>query len=147
MSVALSMSKRSSCSNRQVGAIVVDPKNRPISVGYNGAPAGYTAEPGDGCVSYCPRAQGQVRGSNYDSCVSVHAEANALLFADRREYSGGSIYVTSPCCMNCAKLVANSGVARVVVRLSEIDSHADIESPIELLKSCGLQVEIMRKEN
>jgi deoxycytidylate deaminase len=49
--------------------------------------------------------------------------------------------------MNCAKLVANSGVARVVVRLSEIDSHADIESPIELLKSCGLQVEIMRKEN
>lgn len=144
--VADSIAGRSRCTNRQVGAVVVDASNRPVSVGYNGAPAGYS-NPGESCASICPRSKAngcQDRSSSYRNCVSVHAEANALLFADRRDYVGGTIYVTNPCCWECAKLVGNSGVKRVVVRSGLEDAHADIETPIKFLKACGLQVVVIK---
>lgn len=139
MAVAEAIAGRSACTNRQVGAVIVDPNNRPVSTGYNGAPAGYTSI--GTCEAFCPRSRSADRGASYDNCVSVHAEANALLFADRHAYIGGTIYVTNPCCWDCAKLVANSGVVRVVVRVSAADSHADIETPIKFLESCGIQVD------
>lgn len=137
---AIVISERSKCTNRKVGAVIVDKNNRPISMGYNGAPAGLKV--GTSCSEFCPRSLGKERGSSYANCVSVHAEANALLFADRSSYLGGTIYVTNPCCWECAKMVANSGISRVVVRQSDVDSHADVQTPIEFLKSCGLQVEV-----
>lgn len=140
MKVADAMAARSKCTNRQVGAVIVDAHNRPISVGYNGAPAGFKADVS--CANFCPRSRAENRGFDYGNCVSVHAEANALIFADRALYNDGTIYVTNPCCWDCAKLVANSGLARVVVRLSEKDAHADTETPIKFLQSCGLQVEV-----
>ena len=142
INVALTIGQRSKCTNRKVGAVVVDVNNRPISMGYNGAPAG--APTTGSCAEFCPRSRENLgeRGPSYSNCVSVHAEANALLFADRSAYVGGTIYVTNPCCWECAKLVANSGLARVVVRQSDEDLHADNNKPIEFLKSCGLQVEV-----
>ncbi len=134
--------------NRQVGAVIVDVNNRPISVGYNGKPAHYKGD-NETCKSFCPRGGASVesRTDRYGNCVSVHAEVNALLFADRREYVGGSIYITNPCCWDCAKIVANSGLSKVVMFLSEHDSHADWETPKSFLEQCGLQVKIVRKEN
>lgn len=140
MKVARSIAERSKCTNRQVGAVIVDKNNRPISMGYNGSPAGLKV--GSSCAEFCPRSLDSNRGSSYANCVSVHAEANALLFADRSSYVGGTIYVTNPCCWECAKMVANSGLARVVVRKSSVDSHADTQTPIDFLLSCGLQVEV-----
>jgi dCMP deaminase len=138
--MAMVIADRSKCTNRKVGAVVVDKNNRPISMGYNGAPAGLQV--GSSCAEFCPRSLSSSRGSSYSNCVSVHAEANALLFADRSAYVGGTIYVTNPCCWECAKMVANSGLSRVVVRQSDLDSHADVQTPIEFLRSCGLQVEV-----
>ena len=142
--VAQAMAGRSACTNRRVGVVIVDPNNRPISVGYNGPPAGY--ESTSSCSDFCPRSVvtniNSVRGSRYDNCVSVHAEANALIFADRQSYAGGTIYVTNPCCWDCAKLVANSGLKRVVLQFSDADKHADVETPANFLRSCGLQVDI-----
>lgn len=146
MKVADAMAARSKCTNRQVGAVIVDKSNRPISMGYNGAPAGHQPEPDVRCGVGCPRSIKNWtfdRGSSYENCVSVHAEANALLFADRSQYNGGTIYVTNPCCWECAKLVSNSGIARVVLKVSEADSHANIETPIKFMESCGLQVDIV----
>lgn len=140
MAVARAMAARSKCVNRQVGAVIVTPQNRPMAVGYNGPPADFKTEPGSDCSSWCPRGGSTNRGTSYSNCVSVHAEANALLFADRRDYEGGTIYVTNPCCWDCAKLVANSGIARVVVSIGEKDTHADYETPINFLQSCGLDV-------
>lgn len=144
MKVADAMAARSKCTNRQVGAVVVDRDNRPVSVGYNGAPAGYETPTGS-CADFCPRSRvnNTFRGTDYGNCVSVHAEANALIFADRRDYVGGTIYVTNPCCWECAKIVANSGVARVVVRRGHVDAHADTDTPITFMRTCGLQVEII----
>jgi dCMP deaminase len=144
MRVADAMAARSACTNRRVGSVIVDPYNRPVSVGYNGAPAGYQVH--GSCASFCPRSveNNSERGPGYENCTSVHAEANALLFADRRDYRGGTIYVTNPCCWDCAKLVANSGVSRVVFRISEEDSHADIDTPTKFLETCGLRVDFIK---
>lgn len=148
MKVAEAMSKRAKCTNRQVGAVVVDGNNRPISVGYNGEPAGYKHSQWQSCSAFCQRSTANTgdRGATYKNCISVHAEANALIFADRAQYVGGTIYVTNPCCWDCSKLVANSGIARVVFRQTQADAHADVQSSIEFLESCGLQVEVWKQE-
>lgn len=86
-----------------------------------------------------------MRASEYSNCVSVHAEANALIFADRRTYTGGTIYITNPCCFDCAKLVANSGVSRVVWIESDADRHADTSTPASFLRDCGLEVAIQTR--
>jgi dCMP deaminase len=151
MAVAETMAQRSLCTNRQVGCVIVTSSNRPMAVGYNGPPANFnrTTHEGllsfaksEGCNNWCDRAKSQDRGTTYSNCVSVHAEANALLFADRRDYAGGTMYVTNPCCWDCAKLVANSGISRLVVRLSERDAHYDNESSLSFIRSCGILVDI-----
>lgn len=148
MRVAQTIGLRSKCTNRKVGAVIVNSENRPISMGYNGAPANYKAT--NSCSEFCPRSvfsnNGADRGGSYFNCVSVHAEANALVFADRSQYKGGTIYVTNPCCWECSKLLANSGLARVVMSASIQDAHADIDTPIDFLVSCGLQVEVWKIE-
>jgi dCMP deaminase len=148
MRVAEAMSQRAKCTNRQVGAVIVDTHNRPIAVGYNGAPAGFVGIDEQSCATFCPRSNVSVqqRSSDYSNCVSVHAEANALIFSDRALYHGGTIYVTNPCCWDCSKLVANSGIARVVFKQSAVDAHADVHTSIEFLESCGLQVEVWKQE-
>lgn len=139
MAVAESMAARSRCVNRQVGAVIVTAENRPMAVGYNGPPANWSGAEDTAttvhfgsdlsltsttkkttCAEFCPRGGSEDRGSSYSNCVSVHAEANALLFADRRDYAGGTMYVTNPCCWDCAKLVANSGIKTLVVKQSSV---------------------------
>ena len=154
MEMATAMSKRSRCVNRQVGCVIVSPQNRPMAVGYNGPPANYNTptvggyvlgfiKEETGCDAFCERGGSNDRGTSYSNCVSVHAEANALLFADRRDYASGTMYVTNPCCWECAKLVANSGISRLVVRLTDKDSHADNDTALNFIKSCGIDVDVV----
>lgn len=143
MAVATSMSERSKCVNRQVGCVIVTPENRPMAVGYNGPPADFKTNPGDSCNGFCERGATKERGTTYSNCVSVHAEANALLFADRRDYAGGTMYVTNPCCWDCAKLVANSGIKTLVVKQSERDAHYDNDTSLNFIRSCGITVKVI----
>jgi dCMP deaminase len=160
MSMATAISLRSRCVNRQVGAVIVTKENRPMAVGYNGPPAELNTEPVtetlysypniiqrevvvDDCRNWCPRGGSSDRGTSYSNCVSVHAEANALLFADRRDYEGGTMYVTNPCCWDCAKLVANSGLGRLVVRVSQVDGHYDNDTSLNLIRDCGITVDVL----
>lgn len=142
MAVAEAMASRSLCVNRQVGCVIVTQENRPMTVGYNGPPANYKRPAGQ-CSGFCERGGSADRGTNYANCVSVHAEANALLFADRRDYQGGTMYVTNPCCWDCAKLVANSGVSRLVVKQSERDAHYSNDVSLDFIRSCGVTVEVI----
>ena len=166
MAMAISMSKRSKCVNRQVGCVIVTKENRPMAVGYNGPPANWEGarekeviihfgasnyveeriETQNTCADFCPRGGSSDRGTSYSNCVSVHAEANALLFADRRDYEGGTLYVTNPCCWDCAKLVSNSGVARVVVQMSKVDGHYDNDTSLKFIRECGITVDIVSPE-
>jgi dCMP deaminase len=140
MHVAETIAKRSRCTRAQVGAVVVSSQQRISSTGYNGAPAGWPHQ--SDCIDWCPRAKGDAPLDQfYDACPAIHAEANALLYVDRSQVEGGTIYVTGACCMQCAKLVSNSGVSRVVMKVRKIDKHRHPEEVVAFLVKSGLRVE------
>lgn len=112
LDIARAVAARADCTRRQVGAVIVR-DHRIVATGYNGAPAG---DPG--CLSgACPRGLATYTevpaNSNYDNCVSIHAEQNALLYAGA-SCRGATIYVTDPPCPTCAKLLRGAGITRVV---------------------------------
>ncbi|QFG10407.1 dCMP deaminase [Mycobacterium phage Anthony] len=113
LGIATAAAQRSDCERSKVGAVVV--KDRRVrATGYNGAPA-----KSPGCAT-CPRrtSTAQPGVSSYSSgatrCVSVHAEANALLYCDREDLIGATLYITREPCVDCEKLIAATGVERVV---------------------------------
>lgn len=139
MSVAEQVARRSRCSRASMGAVVVSANERISSTGYNGPAATYKGA-GD-CVNWCERAQGKTNLSGaYDGCPSIHAEANALLYVDRSQVEGGTIYITAPPCMQCAKLISNSGLTCVVAQLGDEDAHRTPEVALEYLRNCGILV-------
>lgn len=142
IAVAEAMAWRSRCTGRQIGAVIVDKHNRPIAVGYNGPPANWDGAITSDCSGWCPRMKTGERTASYDNCISVHAEANALLFADRREYEGGTIYITSAACWDCGKLIANSGLKHVVMKVADADNHRYPAKTINMLMDCRIDVRI-----
>ncbi|AUV61993.1 dCMP deaminase [Mycobacterium phage SWU2] len=113
--IAETVSERSDCERSKVGAVVV--KDRRVrATGYNGAPSGRP-----GCAT-CPRrtAEATPGVSDYDrgptACVAVHAEANALLYCDREDLIGATLYITRGACGGCQKLINAAGISRVVTR-------------------------------
>ena len=87
LDIAETVLERSTCLRRCYGAIIVK-NDEIISTGYNGAPRGRA-----NCVDlgYCSREAMQVpRGERYELCRSVHAEANAIISAQRRDSSSAS---------------------------------------------------------
>ncbi len=125
LDIAETVSERSTCLRRRFGAIIV--KNDVIiSTGYNGAPRGRK-----NCsdLKYCARDKmGIPRGERYEMCRSVHAEANAIIAADRDKMIGSTLYMccTDPgdgaimpntcSCMMCKRMVINAGIEKVIVR-------------------------------
>ena len=90
LDIAQTVTERATCLRRVYGAIIVK-NDEIISTGYNGAPRGRK-----NCVDlgYCTREAMQVpRGQRYELCRSVHAEANAIISASRRDMVGGTIYL------------------------------------------------------
>lgn len=82
----------------------------------------------------------------YTDCVSLHAEANALMTADRSAWDGGTVYVTSNICYSCAKLIANSGLRRVVVQPGDVLTlHRNSDASYEHLRACGLTVDVVHQ--
>lgn len=76
----------------------------------------------------------------YADCPSAHAEMNAISRTNFKDRQGGTIYVTSDMCFPCAKVVANSGLSRVVVNHGEPESHRNSDKSYDFLRQCGLEV-------
>lgn len=133
------MGNRSRCGKAKVGAVVVTPDQQVVSTGYNGPPSGIKVY--GSCWRWCPRAQAGHVSADYSSCLANHAEANAMLFADRSKILGGTIYVSSAMCVNCAKMVANSGISRVVHAVRPQDAHRNPRAVEEMLARCGLSAD------
>lgn len=145
MSIAHTVSKRSRCSRAGIGAVIVDVNQRVCATGYNGASSRLNVE-GE-CINWCLRAQGKAPLDNmYDACPSIHAEANALLYVDRSAIEGGTIYVTGAPCMQCAKLISNSGLVRVVAVVRETDKHRNPETVLKYLQDCKIDVTTVKDE-
>ena len=127
LSIAEAVLARSTCLRRKYGAVIVK-DNEIISTGYNGSPRG-----AKNCcdAGFCIREkEGIPHGERYEACVSVHAEANAIISASRRDMIGATLYLAgqeadgtpiadiAPCVM-CQRLIANAGISRIVTRQEE----------------------------
>ena len=123
----------STCAKRQYLAIILDADGFILGMGYNGSPPGM-AHCSDGA---CPRlAENSASGSSYGNCIAVHAEANALLHTDWHQRKGGTIVVNGPPCWDCAKLISNSGLVRVVYKSD--DNYADWPKAQQILGNSGV---------
>lgn len=142
IATAKTVAKRSRCSRAQIGAVIVTEDQRVCATGYNGPAASW---PHSGtCVNWCPRAQGLAPLDNmYDECPAIHAEANALLYVDRTSVEGGTLYVIGVPCMQCAKLISNSGIRRLVCTASESDSHRRPERVFKYLQETGIDYTVI----
>jgi dCMP deaminase len=152
IAVAEVIARRSLCVRSQVGAVIKDPHNRIVATGYNGPPSLFKRTERIGgdeptCEHWCERGRnGPTPGTaiTYLDCVSLHAEANALSVCDRSIREGGTIYVTSDVCWSCAKLIANSGLVRVVVSAPNLSPHRMPDETYKFLRDCEIQVMLCR---
>lgn len=130
LDIAQTVLERSTCRRRLYGAIIVR-ADEIISTGYNGAPRGRL-----NCVDlgYCVRQQLNIpSGERYELCRSVHAEANAIISASRRDCVGGTLYLVgrdartgelltdATSCAMCRRQVINAGITRVIIRRTETE--------------------------
>ena len=128
LDIAETVLERATCLRRVYGAIIVK-NDEIISTGYNGAPRGRK-----NCVDlgFCTREELQVpRGERYELCRSVHAEANAIISAQRRDMVGATIYLVgrvvqqlaaarvATSCPMCRRMIINAGIDEVVIRRTE----------------------------
>lgn len=135
MEMAELTAKRSTCSRRQVGAVIVR-DNRAVATGYNGAPRGIAhCEEKGGCLR---QKLGIPSGQRHELCRALHAEQNAIISAASmgNAIEGGTIYITHQPCVICAKMIVNAGIKRIVVR----EGYPD-ELSMEILDEAGLRVE------
>lgn len=113
--------QNSYCKRRQVGALLV--KNKMIiSDGYNGTPSGFENECEEGNVS---------------KPYVLHAEANAITKVAKSNNSseGATLYVTASPCLECAKLIIQAGIIRVV-----FSENYRMDDGINLLKRAGIEI-------
>lgn len=124
MLVALAVRERANCKGRRVGAIIVK-DNRIIGTGYNGTPEGMINCETGGCVR-CDKYRKQ--SQNYDKCICVHAEQNAMVTAARFGHSIQSsvIYTTLQPCFSCTKQFLQAKV-KTVYYLEELDKKSSVE--------------------
>lgn len=125
LDIAQAVANRGTCMRRNFGSIIVK-NDEIISTGYSGAPRGRK----NCCdIGSCMREKMHIpRGERYELCRSVHAEANAIISAARRDMIGATIYIvcvdpqtgdtvpgTNSCAM-CKRLIINAGISKVVIR-------------------------------
>ena len=123
LDIAASVAMRGTCLRRNYGAVIVN-DDQIVSTGYTGAPRDT-----DSCVRLsCVRSLLSIQpGERYDLCASVHAEANAIIHANRRDMLGGTMYLSGVECSNgdlsknvwpcylCQPLILNAGIETVVI--------------------------------
>ena len=141
LDIAQTVLERATCLRRVYGAIIVK-NDEIISTGYNGAPRG-RANCTD--MGYCSREVMQIpRGERYELCRSIHAEANAIISASRRDMVGGTIYLVgrdartgellsdATSCMMCRRMVINAGLEKIVIRRTKTEFEVvDVQDWVE----------------
>ena len=130
LDIAETVLERSTCLRAAYGALIVR-NDEIVSTGYNGAPRGRS-----NCseLGYCIRDRLNIpSGQRYELCRSVHAEANAIISAQRRDMVGATIYLVgrdartgellhdATSCPMCRRMIINAGLDEVVIRRTETD--------------------------
>jgi dCMP deaminase len=121
LDLARRIAQESYCKRLQVGAVIVKDGNI-ISFGYNGTPSGLP--------NVCEE-------NNVTLPTVLHAESNAITKACKSPIStqGATIYMTHSCCVECAKLIIQSGITKVYY----LKDYRDMKG-IDLLRNCHIDV-------
>lgn len=122
MRMARIWAENSYCVRRQVGALIVKDKMI-ISDGYNGTPVGFE--------NICENKEG------FTKPYVLHAEANAItkIARSNNNSNGATLYVTTSPCIECAKLIIQAGIVRVVY-----GEEYHLTDGIDLLRRAGIEV-------
>lgn len=125
LDIAETVIERGTCLRRNFGAIIVK-NDEIVSTGYTGAPRGRK-----NCsdLGFCMREKLQIpRGQRYELCRSVHAEANCIISASRRDMLGGALFLVGKnvsdgsyvenanSCAMCKRTIINAGIKTVYIR-------------------------------
>ena len=131
MEVARIYSQLSSAKRLQVGAVIVKDK-RVLSIGYNGMPTKWTNE--------CEYEADEYGFNAITKPEVLHAETNAIAKVAKSSEScdGATIYTTTAPCLDCAKLIYQSGIKRVVWNTPHLRSDEGVQF---LMKCEGVSVE------
>lgn len=132
MGVAMLAAMRSKDPNTQVGACIVSPDNKILSMGYNGFPIGCSDD------EYPWSREGEPLENKY--FYTTHSELNAIL-----NYRGGSLegckmYVTLFPCNECAKAIIQSGIKCLVYQCDKYADTLAVVASKRMLKSAGVKV-------
>lgn len=133
LEVAETYAQLSSAKRRKVGCVIVK-DNRIISIGYNGMPSGWDNE--------CEYEGEYTSHAPWPNLITkkevLHAEANALTkVAKSTESSEGAVlYTTCTPCLECSKLIYQSGIERVVYK-----ERYRTEEGLTFLQNCGIELE------
>lgn len=121
MRMAMIWAENSYCKRRQVGALIVKDKMI-ISDGYNGTPSGFE--------NVCEDEDGLTKP------YVLHAEANAItkIARSNNNSEGATLYVTTSPCIECAKLIVQAGIKRVVY-----SNKYRLTDGIDLLERAGIE--------
>lgn len=126
LAIAAAVSVRSTCLRRQYGAVIVK-NDRIVSAGYNGSARGEVncCDTGE-----CWREAHNIpHGEQYEKCVAVHAENNAIIQCNPQDLVGATLYLVGfengkeikaiPCCM-CRRAIINAQIGKVVNKNGEV---------------------------
>lgn len=122
--IAKVVSTRSTCNRKNVGAVIVRDKNI-LSTGYNGS------------IKHLDHCDDDNHLIENNHCIrTIHAEANAIVQAAKHgvKIDNSTIYITASPCFNCFKLIANSGINKIIYnefykddKIFEFATKANIE--------------------
>ncbi|MDF2720456.1 MAG: transport-associated-like protein [Paenibacillus sp.] len=140
MDIAYMASTRSQCSRRRVGTVLVQGKKL-LGSAYNGAPMGVPDCSEAGCMLVeefeLKHTDGREELVKKQRCVrTIHAEQNLLLFTDRSDREGSTVYVTDQPCWTCSNMLANSGIVEIVYHRPYLKDHDKV---IELMVTRGIR--------
>ncbi len=144
MGMCYYISVRSTCLDRQLGAVLVKDKAL-IGIGYNGAPKGVRdcIERGVGCMREAARTD--KNDKMYHNCLATHAEANAIVSV---AFNGGAptkdsiMYTIAFPCVDCTRLLINAGIKKIVYT-EKLPNSAFSD---QLLAEAGVETEMIPKD-
>lgn len=132
MGIATLTAMRSKDPNSQVGACIVSPENKILSLGYNGMPIGCS----DDEMPW--GREGAPLDTKY--MYVCHAELNAILNSAHNNLKGARVYVTMFPCNECAKAIIQSGIAEIVYREDKYPTSDSSIASHRMFRLAGVRV-------
>lgn len=130
MGVAMLSAMRSKDPNTQVGACIVSPEHKILSMGYNGFPSGCSDD----------EFTWEREGEDNKYFYSTHSELNAILNYRGGSLEGASIYVTLFPCNECAKAIIQSGIKEVVYADDKYSNTPGVIASKKMFNAAGIKL-------